>query len=775
MRAARFSGKVFSVSEIFLFRGNGKLLGLAETETKPNVHNFRAQFFRSAASQTLLFFVCAARLSAVPAADAPEEGTPFTETDTIVDFDTMRLTSEGEQQLRGNVCVTAGALQLRTDEMVYNSVTRAAEIPTPLTLDFKNSRFVMRSAHFDGVEQKLVAKEVRGGRDFAFFEGGNIAASRNSAEIEDATFYLGEPHWSSISFSADRLAYDAEEDYFHLGPSVFRVAGVPVLPLPPLSVVRFDRPPVRVWLDTGDSGASGVYFRSEVYLTLWDAFEPGVLLDFYERSGVLAGPAAAYDTRDSAFPLKMRGTFRSGYINDTANRDDDIYGNSIGGRRGFIDWFHKQELERLEISASIHKWSDSEAMRNFRPKIYDENQNPDSYLEFVLPDDYYYLSAFTRFHPNDYQNVQQRLPELRFDLQPVELGKTGIYQHLNASYAFLREESSDQYDFARNRVPANDGDALESSRANIYVGWTAPVKFGDFASFTPVLGVMTTCYGKTVGSNPDSTYTRTLGQVGFDMDLIFSATCGYKNETWDIDGLRHVLRPVLQYRYIPNPTVGNDRIPAIDREIYLSRPTIIDLAENRAIDELYDEHVFRIGLENLFQTRDREYGSRDLVEFNIYQDFRKTYRPDDTRTLSDNFIDLKITPADWIRFSLTHRMDVYDFSTNSLSTGTTVTDGDVWSLTLGTIHLYKNPYPSSYGESKIRQIYSTVNFRLNSFWEVYAEWRYDDRKNLMTDQIYGVRQRLGNSWEIDYSVRYRRDAGDDSDFSISVGASVMLF
>ena len=120
-------------------------------------------------------------------------------------------------------------------------------------------------------------------------------------------------------------------------------------------------------------------------------------------------------------------------------------------------------------------------------------------------------------------------------------------------------------------------------------------------------------------------------------------------------------------------------------------------------------------------------------------------------------------------------MDVYDFKTNSLSTSTTLTDGDVWAFTLGTDHLYENPYSSAYGESHTRQIWTTFDFRLNSFWSAFFELRYDDRKNLMTDQIYGVRQRLGNSWEIEYSVRYRQDAGDESDFSFRVGATLLMF
>lgn len=712
-----------------------------------------------------------------PAETASSAGTvlPPVEAGSVrIEADSMRFSAEtGEQQLHGNVTVTAGALQLRTQELVYNSSTDEISTQTRAELDYEDARLVVEKANFDGAEQKLVAENVRGGKGIGFFEGDTLLISRKRVEIGNASFYVGEPHWSSLSFTTENLAYDADEDYFYLEPSQVRVAGAPIIPLPALSVMRFDRPPVRVWLDLGESGTPGVYYRSEVYLTLWD-FEPGVVLDFYERSGVLAGPAAAYDTRDSNSFLKMKGTLRTGYINDTAHRGHDIYDNSITGNRGFIDWFHKQDVGDVEVSASIHRWSDSMVERNFRPDIYDENQNPDNYVEVVYPQRQYYLSAFTRLQPNDYQNVQQRLPEIRFDLQPTELGRTGIYQHLNASYALLRERSSDQFDFDDNYVSTNHDDMIESSRANVYVGWTMPFKFGDFASFTPVAGIMTTHYGETI-DDADESYTRTLGQVGFDLDFIFTRTWDYRNELWEIDGLRHVFRPVIQYRYIPNPTDGDDYIPAIDREIYLSRPTIIDLSDSRAIDQLYDEHVFRIGFENLFQTRASDYGSRDLFEFNIYQDFRKTYRPDDDRTLSDNFIDLRFTPAYWVSFSLEHRFDVYDCHTNSLSTSLTFTDGDVWKIRISTDHLYENPYPSEYGTDRSREVDLAVEIRLNSVWTAFFEWEYDDRKNLMTDQIYGVRQRLGNSWLIEYSVRYKQDAGDDDDFSFDVGATMLLF
>lgn len=704
-----------------------------------------------------------------PAEAKPEEaGIPLTYTrlsigkDGVIRYENADLNFEN--------------LGIHADELAYDANAQAARASGSVSIDMDAMRVVTDSVDYDQKTGSVSAKNVRGGADFFFFKGEEISAGTGgdatAVAIRDSEAYVGEPHWSSVSFGARRIDYDSEEDWLHLGPSIFRVAGVPVLPLPPLSVPRIERPPVRIWANSGESSTPGFYLRTTTHLTIWDDYEPGLLLDFYERSGPLVGPALAYDTRggnaDSA--RWMFGDFQAGYINDTANREPDIYRNEIGGRRGFIEWTHKQEIDGLEISAAIHRWSDSEVTRHFRPDVYDANRNPDSHFEFVLPSDNYYISALTRVHLNDYQSTQQRLPEIRFDLVPTEILNTGVRQRFSASYACLVEEDSDQYHLRQT----NKDDRLESSRADFYYGLDAPIAFGDFATFTPVAGVRSTFYGNAV-PDADDNYWRTVGQIGFDLQFCFSGTNGYRNETWGIDGLRHVCRPVFRYRYMPGVASQSSRIPEIDRDIYRDAPTILDLGDNRAVDTLYDEHIFRIGLENLFQTRDKSYGSKDLAEFNVYQDIRKTDRPVDDDTLSDNFAELVLKPANWVNFSLTHRMDVSDFSSKSIRASVRFTDGDVWGVTLSGRFL-ANDDLAYYGcDTHARQYTVRVDWRLNSYYQFYGDWRFDDEKNIFTDQYYGLRQRLGNSWNIEYYVRYRQDAGDESDFSFGVSLSLFAY
>lgn len=696
----------------------------------------------------------------------PADGLPVTYTRLSIGNDGVIRYEDAE--------IALGDIHVRADEVVYDSEGKSFRASGNVQLNLETMRVLTDLVGLNQATGEMEAQNVIGGAEMLFFDAKRVAgvsAESKTMEISGANVYFAEPHWSSVSFSTNLISYDKEEDWLRLDSSVFRIAGVPVLPLPPLSTPRFERPPVRVWASSGSKSSTGVYFSTTTHLTVFDEYEPGILLDFYERSGPLVGPALAYDTRDEASTRWMFGDFQSGYINDTGTRNEDIYGNEIGGRRGFINWFHKQQLDKLEITASIHRWSDSEVMDDFRSQIYNENQNPDNFVELVIPDRAYYISAITRMHLNDYQSVQQRLPEIRFDMMPDEIGKTGIFQRFSASYASLVEESSDQYHLTQTNY---HGDELKSSRADFYYGWDAPIKFGEVATLTPVAGVRTTFYGSTVPDR-DDTYWRTLGQLGFDLQFLVTGTSGYQNKTWGIDGLRHVLRPVLQYRYMPGVDSQSSRIPQIDRDIYRDAPSILDLGENRAVDQIYDEHIFRFGLENLFQTRDEKYGSRDLAELNIYQDIRKTERPVDNRNWSDNFVVLNITPANWISFAFAHRMDVYDFKTKSFKSSVTFTDGDVWSATLGA-RFVANDDLAYYGcDTRARQYTIRADYRLNSYFQIYGDWRYDDEKNYFTDQYYGLRQRLGNSWAIEYYVRHERDTSDGCEVSVGISASLLAY
>ncbi|MBR2045554.1 MAG: LPS assembly protein LptD, partial [Agathobacter sp.] len=95
------------------------------------------------------------------------------------------------------------------------------------------------------------------------------------------------------------------------------------------------------------------------------------------------------------------------------------------------------------------------------------------------------------------------------------------------------------------------------------------------------------------------------------------------------DGLRHHITPIISYRYIPNAEQGSSRIPIVDDfdvDDY-TYPPILDLGEIRNTDRIFKTNVLRLGLENVLETRDETYGSREIARFDVFQDFNFEERP----------------------------------------------------------------------------------------------------------------------------------------------------
>ena len=117
-------------------------------------------------------------------------------------------------------------------------------------------------------------------------------------------------------------------------------------------------------------------------------------------------------------------------------------------------------------------------------------------------------------------------------------------------------------------------------------------------------------------------------------------------------------RPTIRYRYVSGAD-SDDAIAPIDREAFnLNRP-LLNLSDLRNIDTLSERHLARLGVENLFQTRANDYGSRTLAALNFYQDIlfeRGTrYDGDPENAFHATWIELVLNPAPWLKFDTASR------------------------------------------------------------------------------------------------------------------------
>lgn len=686
------------------------------------------------------------------------------------------------------------------DFLVIDRKLSTASVNGNVTVDADRLRIVANSASYttDAKVRRFHTDHVRMGTPPIYVDarrvsfdtpapGAGDVVKTTKVSVGTVKIHYSEPDLLGLNATASNLTYDSVEKRIDAEDVVFRFGPLPVFWLPSYSQTGMDGPAITpVDFQVGSNNRYGPYLRTTVLYTARKDIQPGLLLDGYGKAGVLIGPAVRYDTtkivkgEEAPTYNVMKGDFAAAYINDHSNRGTDQFGQAIPEDRYFVDWRHKQVIDdKVEVTASIHAWSDPFAARDFRRRLFDREQQPDNFIEVVYPDSDFYASAFTRFQPNSWQDINQRLPEVRFDLNPREIADTRIYQRGYVSVGYLREETSDEL----IALPGTTGSSLATPRVDAYYGLTRPVKPDAAFTFTPVAGVRSTTWFDAV--NGDPTYSRLAGQLGFDAQAQAEGRWNYENTVWEVNGLRHKLRPVVQYRYMPGAVDGAGRIPNIDRWSFLTAPPPIDISQRRDTDELHETQVLRLGLENLFQTRDKEYGSRDLVGFDVYQDIRDTNNPEDPRTLSDTYLRQTLTPAPWLDWQLYERVSPYTGALHQIATVATIADGDRWKATVG--YQYACDVPQldplalaagvyQYGaDGYYNQLILGWQYRINAQYRFRALWRVDLDNGSLAEQTYGVSQQLGHSWQIEYTVGDNRNARGDSGLNFGVRLRLNTF
>jgi LPS-assembly protein len=151
--------------------------------------------------------------------------------------------------------------------------------------------------------------------------------------------------------------------------------------------------------------------------------------------------------------------------------------------------------------------------------------------------------------------------------------------------------------------------------------------------------------------------------------------------------------------------------------------------------------VLRVGFDNTLQTRDPAYGSRDLLTFNAAADFRFHREPTE-RDVSAVHTELALMPVSWLRFDLYESFTPQNFTLQEQHSALTLHDGEAWSLRFGNHYLRQ--------DTEEYAVEGTV--RLNEAYEAIGRLQYDARRRRFVEQAIGLRQNLGNTWRLDYTV-----------------------
>ncbi len=653
----------------------------------------------------------------------------------------------GESVFVGGAKLVYGDLILTADEIRYNTTENSAAATGHFVLTSGRRRLVADRGTYNLATKALHVHNLRLGEFPVYIRGETVDGTLDEMTITNATVFFRENAFYTPSLHAKKLTYARGKAVIGEDVSLGLLGGR-FIHLP-----RFEQKLDVAFINyltarLGYRASLGVFGEAGLRVPVAPGFRLGADLGLYSARGLMAGPSGDYSRADGSDTLS--GYFRSGFIHDFGNRLNDVLGRPVPANRGFFEWQHQQRIgEHLTIDGEFNYWRDSEILRDFRPREFFPNQQPASYLEAAYTTDNAVLSAFSRMHPNQFHRVQERLPEIRFDLLPMAL-PGGFYQRLNASVAALQEDAF------------GPDPQRRSTRLDAYYGLTRPFAPAPWFTFAPVAGGRVTYYADATGGR--DAYTRAIGEIGFDMQLRGSGTFDYKNPVWEIDGLRHLVTPKLSYRYAPEAAEGRAYIPPIDRSVFSTYLQPLSIGDTRNIDDLHALDTLRLELDNTLQTRDPLYGSRNLAQLNFAADYHFSRTPG-VRSLSDIHTALALTPAPWLRLEVYHRFTPQNTVQQELNTAIELVDQAWWSLRLST-HFLKQQY----------QEYSLdYRQRINEVYDVIGRWRYDSQRSRFNEQTYGISQRLGQTWAVKYEASFFQGPRRESSFAFNIEVELLKF
>jgi LPS-assembly protein len=652
-----------------------------------------------------------------------------------------------ETVISGGAQLVYGTTVLTSDQIRYSKITQVAVATGHVVLTHGPQRVLADRLSYRLTDGLFQVEKVRLGEFPVYISADSAAGTKSEITFKNATVTLNEPEPFAPTLHADTLTYDPGKSLSADHPSI-GIGSVRPLTLPHLDERIND--PLLSYFDTtvGYRSTLGAYAGIGLHVPITPSTKLGGNLDFYSDRGFMFGPSGtyAYDGGDQ----ELSGVFHSGFINDHGDKGTDILGRPVPENRGYFEWQHLQSIgDHFALLGNVNYWSDSEVLRDFRPREFYPLQVPDNFLETDYSGQNYVISAFTRFHPNNFHEVQERLPEIRFDLLPLAVGG-GFYERFSASAAVLREDS------------LFTSPTLHSNRYDAFYELVRPISPVNWFTFTPVAGGRLTYYARAMDGR--DTYTRTLGEVGFDAELHTSGTWDYKNQRWHIDGLRHLFTPEISYRYIPEAERGQRYIPPIDSDTFSPYLQPLDLGDMRNVDQLHRTDTLRFALDNILQTRDPHYGSRDLLRLNIADDLRFSRVPGD-KPLSQIQTELDATPANWLELNALEIFTPQQRQHRELDTGFTIRDGAQRSFS----------FFNNFLRGQLEDYGFEYHERINEAYEVVERLSYDARLRRFDQQVVDLQQNLHNTWRIHYEIAFLNGDKRQGHFGLNLEIELLKF
>ncbi|MCK5803918.1 MAG: LPS assembly protein LptD [Lentisphaeria bacterium] len=311
--------------------------------------------------------------------------------------------------------------------------------------------------------------------------------------------------------------------------------------------------------------------------------------------------------------------------------------------------YHRQDLaEGLTLRARLDALSDVDMLEDWFKREYRENAQSVSYADVTYDRERYSLSLSVRPRVNDFYTVSERLPEVRLEMPRQSLGGLPVFYESSTTAGYYSTAWRD-FDLADQALGAPlDADDYRSWRVDTLHSLYGQIQlFDGMVNLIPRGSIRLTHYSESnegeltdallarLVEHDESDYgfypisgsslidydsdggglTRLAGELGLEASTkLYRVWENTRSPLFDLDGVRHVLRPYVNYTYLPEPSEDKENILFFDE-----------------VDRISEHHFVRLGASQSLQTR-RKGRVYTFARMQSYADFhfkRQEYYAED--------------------------------------------------------------------------------------------------------------------------------------------------
>ncbi len=487
-----------------------------------------------------------------------------------------------------------------------------------------------------------------------------------------------------------------------------------------------------------------------------DELDGAVHLDYREKRGVGAGP-------DLNFHLGRwgDGTLKYYYLNDTDSGTNLITGANVPENRQRVYFaYQATPFTNLEVKSVVRYQSDPNVTRDFFEGEYGQDPQPNTFVDVNKFWQNFSLDVYSEPRVNDFYETVERLPEVKLTGYRQQLGDSPIYYESESSAGYYRRLFAETNSFSGTNN-------FYDERADTYHQLTLPMTLFGWLNVTPRIGGRFTYYNEANGPGA-TTQEKYRSVFNTGAELSFKASQlwpGAESKLLNLDGLRHIIEPSVNYVYVPKPGDSPGELPQFDYETPSLWQLPIEYPDYNAIDSIDSQNVLRFGLRNKLQTK-RGGQVVDFLNWNVETDWRLQPRADQT-TFSDIYSDLKLRPRSWLTLESLTRYDIDEKNWRMALHTLTLQPNNVWSWSVGHFYLKDDlsALPTALGAGE-NQFMSSIFCRLNENWGFRVSHRFNARSGRLEEQDYTVYRDL-RSWTGALTFRWLDNGTSSEDFTVA--------